>query len=92
MCKAYLQFKSLNTNGSYNSYLTKSVECIDNQLWFHKRGLMQTATGYGRKLVTPYMVKWNNKTYRVYSSCFSNCSTEYIISKGRKIIVQIERD
>lgn len=29
-------------------------------LWFHKLGLMQTATGYGRRLKSEYLVKYKN--------------------------------
>ena len=56
-------------------------------LWYHERGLMQTASGYGRKLTTSYCIHFNGKLHRVYCCCFSNPRTCYIVSKGRKIIV-----
>lgn len=71
---------------------TELVEVINAPLWYHDKGLMQTATGYGRKLKTPYKVRWNNRAYRVYSICFSNVSTEYIISNKQQIIVRLEND
>ncbi len=61
---------------------------FEKPLWFHKRGLMQTATGYGSKLSTPYMVRHNNRNKRVYCSCFSNCGTLYIMSMGKKLIIR----
>jgi hypothetical protein len=54
----------------------------------HELGLQYTATGYGNKLPTIYMVKYNNRWRRVYSICYSNVSTEYIIIDGVKQIVQ----
>ena len=66
---------------------TEKVEFIEAPMFHHDNGLSYTATGYGSKLPTRYKVKWGGRWYRVYSVCFSNCSTEYILSKGKKIIV-----
>lgn len=38
----------------------KAEAVIVSPLWYHKRGLMQTASGYGKKLVTEYKIKYNN--------------------------------
>ena len=62
-------------------------DLIDAPLWYHNRGLMQTASGYGRKLNTGKKYRYNNKLYRVYCCIFSNCGTCYIIVKGEKIII-----
>lgn len=61
-------------------------ECKRKPLWFHERGLMQTASGYGRKLVTDLMVKYENKWRRVYCCIFSNAGTCYIL-QGKDWIV-----
>lgn len=55
-----------------------------NKLWWQKRGLQQTATGYGRKLTTEYMLHLPDspKPYRVYAICFSNTASFYILRKG----------
>jgi hypothetical protein len=58
-------------------------------LWWQKEGLQQTATGYGSKLSTRYMMKYNNKVYRVYCICWSNCGSEYIIVKGERVFLNI---
>ena len=39
-------------------------------------------TGYGRKLPTQYMVRANNRHYRVYAICYSNAASCYILVKG----------
>ena len=42
----------------------------------------QTATGYGRKLQTHYMIRIGTRWYRVYCVCYSNVGSLYIIRKG----------
>ena len=41
--------------------LAYDLPIIDSPLWWHERGLMQTATGYGRKLTTRYKVEFEGK-------------------------------
>ena len=60
----------------------------------HLAGLTWTATGYGARIPTPYMVRVNGKTWRrVYCRIYSNIGTLFI---GRKYdgtqIIDIERD
>lgn len=59
-------------------------------LWYHKRGLMQTNSGYGRKLVTEHMIQIEKRWYRVYNCCFSNSGTNYIIKSGKHIVIDLE--
>jgi hypothetical protein len=66
---------------------TVHVEHKHAPLWFHERGLMQTSTGYGSKLKTEYMIKYNNRWRRVYCACFSNVGTCYVLIDGEKIII-----
>ncbi len=54
-------------------------------LWWHERGLSQTASGYGRKLTTPYKVDHNGRLYRVYCVCFSNVGSLYILPGGKPL-------
>jgi len=63
------------------------LETIESPLWFHLKGLMQTATGYGSKLTTQYKVKYNNRLYRVYCHCYSNCGSLYIIVKDNRVFL-----
>ena len=70
------------------------VEYIDvterkyKPMWYHTRNLMQTATGYGKKLNSGYMVKTTDgKWYRSYICIFSNSGTEYIIKRGKSLVV-----
>lgn len=59
----------------------------------HRAGLTWTASGYGARIPTPYMVRVNGKWRRVYCRIYSNIGTCFI---GRKYdgtqIVDIEKD
>lgn len=81
----FLQFGT----GTQGPFRTMAVEHIEKPLRHHKLGLQYTATGYGNKLPTRYMVRYNNRLYRVYSICYSNVSTEYVLIEGEKVIVSI---
>ncbi len=59
-------------------------------LWWQEKGLQQTASGYGSKLVTRYMVNFMGKIRRVYCICYSNCGSCYVIIKGEHIFVDFE--
>ena len=48
--------------------------------------------GYGPKIPTRYKVLYKGYWRRVYSACFSNCSTEYICVKGVDTAVDIYLD
>jgi hypothetical protein len=63
---------------------------VDRPLWYHKRGLMQTATGYGRKLVTSKMLKIGNRLHRIYCCIFSNCGTCYVIYNGEEFSLKYD--
>ena len=51
------------------------------------QGLMYTASGYGSKIPTIKMIKYNNRMYRVYCHIYSNAGTCYVIIKGEKVII-----
>ena len=67
---------------------TKELETFDNPLWWQLRGLMYTATGYGKKIPTSYMVKHNNRLKRVYMGIFSNIGSLYIKHNGHDVFVE----
>ena len=90
--KAYIHTKQLRTDGSYDSYLTREVEVKERLLWWQEKGLMYTATGYGSRIPTRYMVKDGNRWKRVYCRIFSNMGTLFIGKNCRAgDIVSIER-
>lgn len=84
--KAYIQTKTRRADGSYDSYQTHEVEMKEQPLWWQKQGLSFTASGYGSRIPTQYMVRWNNKWRRVYVIQYSNAGTAFI---GKKYDPQI---
>jgi len=58
----------------------------------HLRGLQYTATGYGRKLPTEWMIRFRGRNYRMYCCCYSNVGTCYIVVKGEWLIVSYPED
>ena len=57
-------------------------------LWWHLKGLQQTTSGYGAKLTTPWKARYNGRLYRVYCAQWGNSGTQYIISKGQRLIIR----
>ena len=63
------------------------TELADSPLWWHKRGLQQTASGYGSKLTTRWRINFLGRVYRVYCTCFGNAGTCWFNTRGRRISV-----
>jgi len=71
---------------------TINVDVKEAPLWFHKRGLSYTATGYGARIPTVYMVKWAGRWRRVYAACYGNAASTYIGKAGQWLAtVDVER-
>lgn len=60
---------------------------LESPLWYHKQGLQQTASGYGSKLTNSFKTWFRGRWYRVYTMCYSNSGTCYIIVKGERLIL-----
>lgn len=60
------------------------------ELYCHKHGLMQTASGYGRKLASRYMVKIGTRWHRVYVMCLGNNGSAYICKGGQRFVIRDE--
>lgn len=77
-------------NGWENQHERISVDkedlIYDPPAWM-KQGLQETASGYGKRLNSGYMIDFNGKLYRVYTTIFSNNGTCWFKTKGRKIVV-----
>jgi len=66
-------------------YMTEKVEGKETE----KVPVNRNVTGYGSKLPTPYMVKHNGRWLRVYTVCYSNSGTNYVVTGGTKTVVSI---
>ena len=78
------------TKGSFEMPTIRlgSDQFVEAPLWWHLKGLMQTATGYGKKLTTSRKVNIGNKSYRVYYHCYSNIGTQFIMIQGLQISIR----
>ena len=54
------------------------LDTIERPLWWQERGLSYPATGYGKRIPTRHMVRYQGKWHRVYCAIFSNVGTCYI--------------
>jgi hypothetical protein len=74
----HIQTYTIRPDGVWEYNAPIEVEHKHAPLWWHKRGLSQTATGYGRRIATATMVRYNGKWRRVYCCIYSNVGTCYI--------------
>ena len=72
-----------------SSMRTEQVEVKVDDLYHHKRGLSYTASGYSNRLPTIYRVFVEGRWRRVYSRCFSDTSSEFVIIDGQEVSVII---
>lgn len=67
-------------------YLQEPYEIVDRPLKWHLQGLQQTASGYGRKLISPRCVKLpDGRERRIYITCFSNSGSAWITLNGETL-------
>lgn len=77
----YLRTKNIRPDGTTDCYLTRSVEHKIVPLWWQEKGLSFTKTGYGSRIPTIHMVRYNGKWRRVYCRIYSNVGTLFIGKK-----------
>ena len=90
---AWVQGHHVREDGTKDTFYSVSVDVKRVPMWHHTRGLSFTATGYGMRIPTEYMVEFNDKWRRVYCRIFSNSGTLYIgqlRDKGERLIVRID--
>ena len=80
--KAYLQFGGAACAAPVGPFRTVEVECEVRELPWQKARLTYSATGYGRRIPSPYVVKDNGRWRRVYVCQISNAGTAYLGKPG----------
>lgn len=63
------------------------TDLIYSPLWWHKRGLQKTASGYAIKIESLYKIFYNGRQYRIYHTIFSNAGSAWFKAKGQTIYV-----
>lgn len=77
----------VSTLSRFPRIYTDHTELIESPLWYHKRGLMQTRSGYGKKLNSGLKISFEGKLYRIYTTIYGNSGSCWFICKGVKIYV-----
>lgn len=90
--EAYLQHRA-SDKGPFS---TESVQIKSQPMPHHLAGLSFTASGYGSRIPTGYMVSWLGRWRRVYCRIYSNIDKLYIrvpesVAESGRIVVQIDR-
>ena len=75
------KFKKHFSEFSYNTIISDELPRKTEELWWQKKNLMYTRTGYGRKIPTSEKILFNKRWYRIYSAIFGNSGVNYIITK-----------
>jgi len=86
---AYINYFASPYADARDQYQVESAEVIEKPLWWQEKGLSYTATGYGKKIPTRYMVSYKGKFRRVYCAIYSNNGTMYIGNLSQGLIVSI---
>lgn len=84
--KAYIQLGSTDNL----PMSTVSAEVMIKLTRWQDCKLQYTASGYGSKIPTQYIVKFNGRWLRVYCAIYSNIGRTYIVSKGVKLTVNLD--
>lgn len=74
----YIHGGQYDVSGVGSAFFTQAVDVKDLPLPHHLMGLTFTSTGYGSRIPTRHMVKFNGKWRRVYCRIYSNSGTLYI--------------
>jgi hypothetical protein len=76
--------------GTQVNYLVADYETKEKPLWYHNAGLMQTASGYGKKLVSSKMLRIQGEKVwrRIYVVCFSSSGSSYILVHGKPVYLR----
>jgi hypothetical protein len=64
------------------------TETRQRPLWYHLRGLQQTASGYGARLVSSREVFYAGRWRRVYITQYGNAGSAWIIVKGARFYLR----
>jgi hypothetical protein len=70
-------------------YLEGEYRLIEKPLAWQRRGLQETATGYGAKLTSERMVLLpDGRKRRIYITCYSNNGSAWITLGGKRLYLR----
>jgi hypothetical protein len=65
----------------------KPSELIERPLPWQVQGLQQTASGYGAKLTTSKMIRFEGRDRRLYATVYGNAGSVWFMFHGHRIHV-----
>lgn len=77
----------INVNGQFPRIYTDKSELVYDAPQWMRRGLQETASGYGKRLNSGLKINFNSRLYRIYVTIFSNAGSSWFVSRGKKIYV-----
>lgn len=80
--EAFIQTASTRPDGTREAFLTQRVDYRHAPMWHQREGLTWNASGYGARIPTEHMVRYDGRWRRVYCYRYSNIGTLFI---GRSI-------
>ena len=88
--RGFIHGYSIDKTGVKSAFFTRGVDVIKKPLKWQTMGLQFTATGYGKRIPTEYVCRFNGKWRRVYCCIYSNIGTLYIGKLSDNLTFQIE--
>lgn len=70
-----------------NTIFARKGDLIDAPLPWQRMGLSYTASGYGKKIPTAYLIHFDGRKRRIYCTIYSNIGTTWIVYHGHRIYV-----
>lgn len=71
------------------TYLESDYDVWENPLRHHVLGLTYTASGYGLKIPTRYMLSVDGGCIRrIYATCISNVASYWVVVSGKKLYLR----
>lgn len=62
-------------------------DLVEAPMWWHRRGLQETATGYGARLTMSRKIHFEGRLRRLYCTIYSNNGSVWFETRGRRIYV-----
>jgi hypothetical protein len=87
MMRAFTQVDVNGADSAYPSIYADRSELIDAPTPWQKRGLQETASGYGARLTSGYKIRFCGRDYRIYVTCYGNSGSLWFTVKGQRIYV-----
>lgn len=79
--------EDVETRTEYPRIYARVEDLGESLLPWQRLGLQYTASGYGKKIPSPYKINFAGKLYRIYTTIFGGAGSSWFTAKGRKIYV-----